>query len=133
LFGRELWALRRETVARGWLVGCLVATTPLLGIQMLMGVPLALLTRANLLVVLALILTTNPLTAVFYPFAFLVGCRVMGHPASDYNLGHTPVWHAGGSLFVGCALLGVLAGLIGWLLIRWLWRGSVVHQSLRPN
>jgi uncharacterized protein len=88
LFGRELWALRRETVARGWLVGCLVATTPLLGVQMLLGVPLALLTRSNLLVVIALIPTTNPLTAgVFYPFAFLVGCQVMGHPVSDYRLG----------------------------------------------
>lgn len=38
LFGKELWVLRRETVARGGLVSCLVATSPLMGIQVLLGV-----------------------------------------------------------------------------------------------
>lgn len=128
LFGKELWTFRRETVARGWLVGCLIATTPFLGVQMVLGVPLALLSRANVLVVIALIFTTNPLTAgVFYPFAFLVGCRAMGHLASDYHPGNLPLWHAGGPLFVGCALIGALAGLSGWLLIRWLWRSRTAH------
>jgi uncharacterized protein (DUF2062 family) len=128
--GKGLWAFRRDSVARGWLLGCLVATTPLLGVHLLMGVPLALLTRSNLLVVIALLMTTNPLTAgIFYPFAFLVGCWTLGNPVSDYQLSHSTVWHAGGPLLLGCALIGALTGLTGWLLIRWLWRGRAAGKG----
>ncbi|MBM3823739.1 MAG: DUF2062 domain-containing protein [Verrucomicrobia bacterium] len=123
LFSKDLWAFRRDAVARGWFIGAVVAATPLLGVQLLLGLPLALLGRANLLVVIALIFTTNPVTAgLFYPFAFLVGCRVMGRPVNDFHWDNTPVWHAGGPLFLGCAVIGLVVGLTGYILLRLLWR-----------
>jgi uncharacterized protein (DUF2062 family) len=106
LFSKNLWTFQRETVARGWLIGSLVAATPLVGLQLLLGVPLAMFSRANLLVVVALVFTTNPLTAgVFYPFAFLVGCRALGRPASDLHWTHAPWWHTGSPLLLGYALV----------------------------
>jgi uncharacterized protein (DUF2062 family) len=130
LFGRDLWAFRRAAVARGWLLGSLVAATPFLGLQLLMGVPLAMVSRANLLVVIALIFTTNPLTAgVFYPFAFLVGCRALHKPASDFHWTHAPLWHAGGPLFLGCALVGAAVGLTGFACIRLFWRERMPPAS----
>lgn len=102
LFGKSLWAFRREAVARGWLIGSLVAATPLIGLQLLLGVPLAMFSRANLLVVITLVFTTNPLTAgVFYPFAFLVGCRALGRPVGDFHWTHAPVVARRGSTIPG--------------------------------
>jgi uncharacterized protein len=123
LFSRDLWAFRREAVARGWLIGSLIAATPVPGVQLLLGVPLAVLSRANLLVAITLIFLTNPLTAGgFYPFAFLVGCQALGRPAGDFHWTQGPWWHAGGPLVVGCALIGAMVSLSGYLLIRLLWR-----------
>lgn len=123
MFSKDLWAWRRKTVARGWLIGSLVAATPLLGAQLALGVPLALWGRGNVLVVIGLIFMTNPLTAgVFYPFAFLVGCWALGRPAGDFHWAQGPWWHAGGPLVVGCAVVGAAVGLGGFALIRLLWR-----------
>ncbi len=120
LFEKELWTFQRETVARGWFLGCLVGTTPFLGTHLLMGIPLAILTRSNLLVVLALIFATNPVTiGIFYPFAFWLGCLVTAHSAGEYQWTNLSVWHAGVPLCVGCTLIGGFTGLIGWLAIRW--------------
>ena len=48
IFSKDLWAFRREPLARGWLIGSLVGSTPLLGLQLLMGLPAGLYFRANL-------------------------------------------------------------------------------------
>ncbi|MBM3833512.1 MAG: DUF2062 domain-containing protein [Verrucomicrobia bacterium] len=123
IFSRELWAFRRESLARGWLIGSLVAATPLMGLQMLLGLPAGIYFRANLFVVTALVLTTNPLTAVvFYPFCFMIGCWCLGRQPEDFHWDNAAVWKAGGPLFLGCTVVGLLVGLTGFLLIRRLWR-----------
>ena len=123
IFSKELWAFRREPLARGWLIGSLIGATPLLGLQLAMGLPLGIYFRANLFVVTALVLSTNPVTAVvFYPFAFMVGCWCLGRPARDFHWDNAAVWKAGGPLFLGCLVVGLLVGLTGFLLIRWLWK-----------
>jgi uncharacterized protein len=132
LFSKELWAFRREAVARGWLIGSVVAATPLLGVQLALGVPLAIAGRGNLLVVIALIFVTNPLTAgVFYPFAFLVGCRALGRPAGDFHWTQGPWWHAGGPLLLGCALIGLVVGMAGYSAIRLVWRERKLEPCCR--
>lgn len=123
LFTKDLWAFRRDSVARGWLIGALVAATPFMGVQLLMGLPLALLSRANVLTVMVLVFMTNPATAIFfYPLAFLLGCNVLGLDPADLQWNETTVWGLGGPLMLGCALAGALIGLTGFLLIRVLWR-----------
>lgn len=120
---KDLWAFRRESVARGWLIGSPIGATPLLGLQLLMGLPAGIYFRGNLLVITALILATNPVTAVFfYPFAFMVGCWCLGTPPGDFHWDNAAVWKACGPLFLGCAVTGLLVGLTGFLLIRRLWR-----------
>jgi uncharacterized protein (DUF2062 family) len=100
----------------------LVAATPFMGVQLLIGLPLALLSRANVLTVMVLVLMTNPATGIFfYPLAFLLGCNVLGlEPANHWN--ETSVWALSGPLMLGCTLAGALIGLTGFLLIRVLWR-----------
>lgn len=120
---KELWAFRREAVARGWLIGSLIGATPLLGLQLLVGLPTGIYFRGNLFVVTALILSTNPVTAVFfYPFAFMIGCMCLGRSPGDFHWNNAAVWKAGGPLFLGCAVIGLLVGLTGFLLIRRLWK-----------
>ena len=123
IFSKDLWAFRREPVARGWLIGSLIGATPLLGLQLVMGLPTGIYFRGNLLVITALVFSTNPVTAVvFYPFAFMVGCLCLGRTPGDFHWDNATVWKAGGPLFLGCAVIGLLVGLTGFLLIRWLWK-----------
>lgn len=132
IFVKELWSFKREAVARGWLIGSVVGATPLLGLQLVMGLPLGLLCRANLFIVVALIFSTNPFTAAFfYPFAFMVGCHVLGRPIQDFHWDNGAIWKAGGPLFVGCAVIGILVGSIGYLLIRRFWKDRPI-LPLRP-
>jgi len=136
IFAKDLWTFRREAVARGWLIGALVGATPLLGLQLMMGLPAGIYFRGNLLVIIALVLSTNPVTAVFfYPFAFMVGCRCLGRPPGDFHWDNAAVWKAGGPLFLGCAVIGLLVGLTGFLLIRRLWREnpSSPTRSVQPG
>ncbi len=117
-------------MARGWLIGSLVGATPFLGFQLLIGLPSAIYMRANLFVVTALVLSTNPVTAVFfYPFAFLVGCWCLGRPPEDFHWDHGSVWKAGGPLFLGCAVIGLVVGLTGYLLILRFWKDRPTPES----
>jgi len=123
ILGKDLWAMRREPLARGWLIGSVVGSTPLLGLQLLIGLPAGIYFRANLFVITALVLSTNPVTAVvFYPFAFMVGCWCLGRPPGDFHWDNGAVWKAGGPLFLGCAVIGLLVGLTGYLCIGRFWR-----------
>lgn len=136
IFSKELWAFRREPVARGWLIGSLVGATPLLGLQLLMGLPSGIYFRGNLLVITALVLATNPLTVVVYfPFAFMVGCWCLGRPAGDFHWDNAAVWEAGVPLFLGCVVIGLVVGLTGFLLIRRFWkeRSTPPPRDVKPG
>jgi len=123
LFARELWRFQRDAVARGWLIGSIVGATPLVGLQLVLGVPLALWFRANLFITLLLIVATNPATVVvYYPFAFMVGCRLLGRAPADYHWDNGPFWHAGFPLLLGGVAVGVAVGVLGYGLIRLLGR-----------
>ncbi len=117
--------MERDSVARGWIVGAISGSFPLGGVQWLLGVPTALLFRANLFVVAALICATNPLTIGFYyPFCFVVGCRVIGRPVSDFhwdNWGELSFVEAGTPLLAGTMAVGGTIGAVGYVATFVLW------------
>lgn len=135
MFSKELWLLHRESVAWGWLIGCLAATTPFLGFQMLMALPFVFIFRANILVTFGLIWTTNPLTApIIYGLALLLGNKLLGHSTADLafwrdaealNLSPELFAQFGmdlfGALLLGTTILGLGLGVPGFFLVRMFW------------
>lgn len=144
LFSKDLWSFRPESLARGWLIGVLSASTPFLGAQIVMALPFNILFRANIPVTLGLILLTNPATAVpYYGFAYWLGCKILGNPikgegealaltekdttslvASMHEKGVIPFLTEILSgvflnLMVGCLSIGLVVGLLGYFGIRW--------------
>jgi uncharacterized protein len=69
-----LWSFRRSPVRRALYAGSLLAFQPLLGIQLLVGLLVAILARGNFMVIGILQFITNPFTAVpLYGMTFVVG------------------------------------------------------------
>jgi uncharacterized protein (DUF2062 family) len=129
IMDQDLWHFRRNSVARGWLLGSIVASTPLIGLHTVMAMPIAILVRANMAVVVAWAMFTNPLIAPFvYPPMYWVGTKLTGRHSRGLNFNDMTLrraldmlYHDGLTLMVGCLVVGIAIGLIGYGLILWLW------------
>ena len=133
----KLWCLNRRTVAGGVALGlfCGLIPGPL---QMLSAAVLAVWLRVNLPVALFTTLYTNPFTIVpLYLFAYEIGLKVSG--MSNATMAAVPEfpdvhWHdwfsqvwgwllaLGKPLLIGLPILAVGLALIGYALIRLVWR-----------
>lgn len=142
LFAPDLWRFNRHSVRNGWIIGAFAASNPFLGVQILAALPFAIWFRANLLVVVALVFVTNPLTIVpFLATAYSIAAPLTGGArtedggklAAEFNrLGVMEIiadWHVvRGAVFttlLGCLIIGSVAALVGALLIHFLWRDQV--------
>ncbi|MDN5848735.1 MAG: DUF2062 domain-containing protein [Nitrococcus sp.] len=84
--------LNRRSVAGGVACGLFVAFIPLPG-QMLMAAMLAILLRANLVISVALVWITNPITMPpFFYLSYIVGTWVIGSPVT-IHFGFEPTVH----------------------------------------
>ena len=125
LFLKSFWIPQKDSIARAWLIGTLIATSPFFGFHLIIGLSLAILLRANLPLILILLFTTNPITApFFYSFAFLLGCLLLNQPLHTLHFEASMTWlyQAGLPLILGCTLIGLVLGLGGYFLIRALWK-----------
>ncbi|MGF1450065.1 MAG: DUF2062 domain-containing protein [Opitutales bacterium] len=69
-----LWSFRPQHVVRALYAGCILAMLPIYGFQLLAAFVVALVLRANLMFMVALVLITNPFTFVpLYAADFAVG------------------------------------------------------------
>jgi uncharacterized protein (DUF2062 family) len=131
----RLWAVHRRAVAGalGWALAISFIPLP---VHSLVAGLVALTWRLNVPTIYATIwLVNNPLTMVpLYYFAYRVGTLLLGapkHPFSfhlsfkwlQYGLG--PVWRP---FLLGCLTCSVVAGLIGWVGLRLLWRWQVKRR-----
>jgi uncharacterized protein (DUF2062 family) len=74
-----LWSFRPGPVVAALYLGCILAMLPIYGFQLLLGFFAALVFRANLMLVVALVLITNPVTFVpLYAADFAVGNAILG-------------------------------------------------------
>lgn len=123
----RLWHFTRGSTARGVWIGLFMACMPI-PFQMIPSAILAILFRANLILSVALVWLSNPITMVPLMYAFyLLGCKLLAIPVLfdqaeltlDFicqNLGQI-FW----PLAFGSVIIGLTAGFIGFLLVRFTW------------
>lgn len=127
----RLWSLQRRTVAPAFGTGLAICFLPL-PIHIPLAVLIAIFCRINIPSIMLGIAFVNPLTVVpAYYLAYKVGVIITGAPPLDFAFelswdwvqnGLGPIWKP---FLVGCAVTGVLFGLIGYALLDVLWRYNV--------
>ncbi|GAA5217554.1 hypothetical protein GCM10025776_22650 [Corallincola platygyrae] len=103
--------------------------------QMLLAASIAILVRTNLPLSVALVWISNPITMppIFYG-AYLVGVWVTGNSEKQFSFELS--WqgvvdsftHLGYPFLVGCGISGIIAGALGYFIIRMFWRYSIVRH-----
>jgi uncharacterized protein (DUF2062 family) len=130
----NLFHLNRRSAAGAFAVGLFVAFLPI-PFQMVVAAALAILVRINLPISITLVWVSNPFTMppLFYG-AYLVGVWLTGvnEKAFRFELSWQGLvdsfGHLGYPFLIGCGVCGIIAGGIGYVFIRLLWRLSVVRQ-----
>jgi len=134
-----LWHLNRHSVAKAYFVGLVCAFIPI-PFQMVLAAAVAIVVRSNLPISVALVWLTNPLTMppLFY-MSYKIGAWVMGLPEQDFLFEFSIEWFTEGMAAVwqpfllGCGILGVGSGVLGYIGIKLLWRWMVVRRWRRRD
>jgi uncharacterized protein (DUF2062 family) len=134
LHNANLWHLNRRSVAKAFAVGLFFAFMPV-PFQMILAAGTAIIVHANLPLSIALVWITNPLTmpAIFY-FCYLAGTWILGAPTSEFVFEASWQWlidsvtTIGPAFILGCGVLGITFGTLGYITINSLWRFSVAKE-----
>ena len=134
LRNHSLWHLNRRSVSGGVAVGLFVAMLPL-PFLMVIAAGIAILATVNLPISVAMVWITNPLTMgpLFY-FNYRVGAFLLGErPTNEHFRGSAmdmigSMLHIWQPLLLGGVVVGLVAALLGWILVRLLWRWHVVSR-----
>lgn len=116
-----LWSFKRPQVMASLYAGSVLALLPVYGLQVAIGLALAILVRGNLTVMIALQMITNPLTlGPIYLATHALGEKLIGW--TGYGTGPSDVGTHINALVVG----GIVAGLgmalvmdLSWRLLAW--------------
>lgn len=110
-----LWSFKNAPVVRAIYLGSLLAFLPSYGVQILLGFVAAWFGRANLTLVVALQMITNPLTAgPIYLATYALGEKII-------RILHLPARHAVLDGALALVLGGLLLGLFTALLLHAIW------------
>lgn len=129
-----LWHLNRHSVAGAFFVGLLMAFVPV-PFQMLLAASMAIAVHVNIPVSVALVWLTNPLTMppLFY-FAYKVGQWILDLPNHNVQFEVSWSWlthglsHIWQPFLLGCLVVGLASGVLGYLIVRFAWRACVIHK-----
>lgn len=132
-----LWQLNRQSVSKGFAVGIFWAFIPM-PFQMLPATLFAILFRANLLVSIALVWITNPITMapIFY-FTYRLGQLILGkQSAIDKNVPDlmwflekiNEIWWP---LLTGSLVISITLSVFGYLIINQLWRYWTMYSWMK--
>ncbi|MCH8104219.1 MAG: DUF2062 domain-containing protein [Proteobacteria bacterium] len=134
----SLWHINRKSCSGAIALGVFCAFIPLPA-QMLIAAVFAVLLRYNILISVAMVWISNPITIppMFY-FCYLAGSAILGTEADNFSFelsfdwlifGLLQVWQP---LLLGCLLLGAVASLLSFLAVRILWRMRILaHLKIR--
>jgi uncharacterized protein len=130
----NLWHINRRSISAAVAIGLFFAWAPT-PTQMAFAAAAAIYFRANLLVSVALVWITNPITMppLFY-FAYRVGLRFSGRPspADDFVFSLEGLWSGlstvMGPFLLGCLILGLLCSLAGYIGMDSYWRYQVTKK-----
>jgi len=132
LLDQNLWHLNRRSFAGAIAVGLFVAFIPLPG-QMLISAALAIIFRVNIVIAVAMVWISNPITMppMFYA-AYSVGNLFFDIPieakATEFNIKTlvAELKHGWQPFLLGCFVLGSASSCLGYILARLYWRYSVI-------
>lgn len=134
---RGCWHFRRASVVRAFALGLAIAFVPPtpLPVHLTLCALFGVLFRLNLPVLFATVFVSNPLTWVPQVAGSIwVGAKLMGLPLTPVvhgltrsNLGEHlgQLWPP---LLLGALVLGLTAGMLGYVLAQFAWRVWVLHQ-----
>lgn len=130
----NLLHLNRRSVSMAFMVGLVMAFVPV-PFQMLLAAAAAIFMRCNLPISVGLVWVSNPVTMppLFY-FCYLVGTWILGTEEQEFAFELSWEWLATGlgaiwePFLLGCAVVGVTSGLIGYFTIRLLWRLHIIRH-----
>lgn len=133
----NLLHLNRRSVAGGVAVGLFVAFIPV-PMQMTIAALIAIALDVNLVLSVALVWVSNPITmpALFY-FGYIVGTWMIGPPV--FHTGFEPTLHwfwtelsaIWKPLFLGCMSVGAVLAMAAYGLVNLLWRLAVMQALQR--
>ncbi|MDX8389481.1 MAG: DUF2062 domain-containing protein [Mariprofundaceae bacterium] len=129
-----LWRLNRQAVAGAFFVGLIAAFIPL-PFQMVIAAAIAIVLHVNLPISVALVWISNPLTMppLFYS-CYKVGTWIMLLPAQPFEFELSLTWLTHGMatiwqpFLLGCLVVGLFCGTLGYAIIQCLWRYSVSNK-----
>ncbi len=130
----NLWHFNRHSVSKAFAIGLFCMWLPF-PMQSLLAAGVAIFTCANLPLSVALVFVTNPITIppMFY-FAYWLGTVLLQTPTMPFDFQVTAEWlsqmigHIWQPLVVGCLILAVLSGILGYLSIQLLWRINILRR-----
>jgi len=139
LYNPALWHLNRHSLARAFFIGLICAFIPV-PFQMVLAAAGAILIHANLPIAVTLVWLTNPVTMppLFY-IAYKLGAWVMQMPEQAFHFEASLEWVLNGMatiwqpFLLGCAILGLISGIIGYLTVKIVWRWTVVRRWRRRH
>lgn len=124
----DLWSFQRLPVRKAIYVGAAIAFLPIYGLQLLVGLGAAIVFRANLAVVCALQIITNPLTAgPIYYSAYRVGIWLIR--TLEVGEGREAMGTRFNALVIGGLILGLGVGVLVDLAYRFaMWEAQQLKQ-----
>ena len=130
----ELWHLNRRSVSGAAFVGLFSAFIPVPS-QMLLAALIAVVTRVNLPIAVALVWITNPITIppMFYA-SYRLGAMILGIDVAELKLEMTfdwvfaNFWAISEPLLLGAFICGLLSGSLGFTLTHFVWRNRVIRR-----
>jgi len=132
LHNPNLWSLNRRSAPAAFAVGLFVAWIPM-PFQMVLAAALAIIFNCNLPISVALVWITNPITMPFmFYVAYMLGAKILHHQPQNFAFEATWAWiesslsTIGPPFLLGCLVMGICFSVIGFLLIKILWKYSVL-------
>lgn len=130
----KLWHLNRRSVSGGVALGLFMGFMPVPG-QMFFSAALAIFFRVNLPLSVMGVWITNPFTmAPIYFYAYKLGAWVLDVPVGQYAFSLSWDWLTREFLSIwqpfllGCVICGTISAVAGTLLVRLIWRLSVIRS-----
>lgn len=127
----NLWHLNRKSAAGAFGIGLFFAWWPV-PFQMWLSAALSIPLRVNLPLSVATVWITNPFTMppMFYS-AYLLGGALLGAPSQEFSFELSWAWVVqsmetiGPAFLLGCGVLSLFFGLLGYFGLNYIWRWSV--------
>ena len=127
----NLWHLNRRSASGALGIGLFFAFWPV-PFQMFLSAALSIPLRVNLPLSVATVWVSNPFTMppIFYG-AYQVGVAIIGAPKKEFSFELSWQWVVqsietiGPAFLLGCAVCSIVAGLIGYFGLDYVWRWQV--------